>query len=266
MKAMIFAAGLGTRLKPLTDTMPKALVPVCGKPLLAHVMEKLQAAGYDDITVNVHHFADQIIDYLSDCWSKNAPNSQRNNDCWSKNAPNSHISDERDLLRETGGGIAHARQFLDGSEPFLVHNVDILSNLDLKAFAASHRNGVLATLVVSERATSRYLLFDGDMRLVGWTNVKTGEVKSPCKDLDPDKCRKLAFSGIHMMSPEVFPLMADPATFGIETVPERFSIIDFYLAVAGTHPIYGYIPKDFRMMDVGKLDSLREAEEFVGKL
>lgn len=252
MKAMIFAAGLGTRLKPITDSMPKALVPVCGKPLLHHVMEKLESAGFNDITVNVHHFAGQIIDYLADRCNGNAASS--------------HISDESDLLRETGGGIAHARQFLDGDEAFLVHNVDILSNLDLKAFASSHKSDALATLVVSERSTSRYLLFDNDMRLVGWTNVKTGEVKSPFPGLDPEQCSKLAFSGIHMMSPDVFPLMADPATFGTKTVPERFSIIDFYLAVASKQTIYGYIPEDFRMMDVGKLDSLKEAEEFIQTL
>ncbi len=270
---MIFAAGLGTRLKPLTDTMPKAMVPVCGKPLLWHVLTKIRAAGFDDITVNVHHFAGQIVDFLDDF----SANSHASDDCWSQNSSNSqiHVSDETDLLRETGGGIRHARQYLDGTEPFLVHNVDILSNLNLVEFAAAHQMKMvsalhkgeaapLATLVVSERATSRYLLFDDDMRLVGWTNVKTGEVRTPFENLDVEACRKLAFSGIHLMSPEVFPLMENPATLHQEAVPEKFSIIDFYLAVAAEHPIYGYIPADFKMLDVGKIDSLAEAEKFIG--
>ena len=161
MKALVFAAGMGTRLKPLTDTMPKALVPVLGKPLLAHVIEKLRSEGFDDITVNVHHFADQIQKYLSD------------NDF---GLP-IHISDERDLLRETGGGVRHARPFLEGS-PFLVHNVDIISNIDLGIFAVSVREDALSTIVVSDRKTKRYFLFDEGMRLVGWTNVETGEVRS----------------------------------------------------------------------------------------
>lgn len=276
MKAMIFAAGLGTRLKPLTDTMPKAMVPVCGEPLLWHVMSKIQRAGFDDITINVHHFAPMIVRYLNDCYGENGSNSQRNHDCCVENHCNSHvhISDETDLLRETGGGIRHARRFLDGTEPFLVHNVDILSNLDLKALRNAHakrspdagRSGdgaSLATLVVSERQTSRYLLFDEDMRLVGWTNVNTGEIRTPFANLDVAACRKLAFSGIHMMSPEVFPLMEDPKTFGMECVPDKFSIIDFYLATCASHTISGYIPEDFRMLDVGKVDSLAEAEKFV---
>ena len=247
MKAMIFAAGLGTRLKPLTDTMPKALVPVAGKPLLQHVMDRLGAAGIDDTTVNVHHFAEQIIDYLSARYTLS-----------DRPGPGVHISDERDILRETGGGIAHARPFLDGNEPFLVHNVDILSNLDIRALFAAHRSDSLATLVVSERESSRYLLFDGDMRLVGWTNVKTGEVRTPFGNLDLQSCRKLAFSGIHLMSPSVFPLM--------EGKGERFPIIDFYLSVAASQRVAGYIPSSLELLDVGKLGSLPEAEALVSRL
>lgn len=246
MKAMIFAAGLGTRLKPLTDTMPKALVPVAGKPLLRHVMDKLTAAGIDDVTVNVHHFADQIIDYLSDNYGLS-----------DRPGPGVHVSDERELLRETGGGIAHARHFLDGGGPFLIHNVDILSNLDLGALFAAHRSDSLATLVVSERESSRYLLFDGEMRLVGWTNAKTGEVKTPFGNLDLHSCRKLAFSGIHLMSPSVFPLM--------EGRGERFPIIDFYLSVAASQRVTGYIPSSLELLDVGKIGSLPEAEAFVSR-
>ena len=249
MKAMIFAAGLGTRLKPITDSMPKALVPVCGQPLLYHVITKLVAAGYDDLVVNVHHFPDQIIHYL------------HSHDFGARIA----VSDERDFLRETGGGIKFARPLLDFStppaaplemttEPFLVHNVDIVSNLDLKWLREQHREGALATVVVSERKTQRYLLFDDDGRLKGWTNIATGEVRSPYPDIDPDQYRKLAFAGIHLISPAIFEAF-DRYGFG-----DRFSIMDFYLRACADHPIYAAVPPDFRMVDVGKKETLSEAE------
>ena len=246
MKAMIFAAGLGTRLKPLTDTMPKALVPVCGQPLLYHVITKLVAAGYDDLVVNVHHFPDQIIHYL------------HSHEFGAKIA----VSDERDFLRETGGGIKYAAPLLTDSfaslgmteEPFLVHNVDIVSNLDLKWLREQHRPGALATVVVSERKTQRYLLFDDDSRLKGWTNIATGEVRSPFPDIDPEKCRKLAFAGIHLMSPAIFAAF-DRLGFG-----ERFSIMDFYIQACAAYPIYAAVPPDFTMVDVGKKETLSEAE------
>ena len=241
MKAMIFAAGLGTRLKPLTDSMPKALVPVNGRPLLGHVMDKLKAAGADELVVNVHHFPDMIIDYVSD----HGPGIPV------------HISDEREFLRETGGGIKYARPLLEGSGSFLVHNVDILSSLDIAWFMDNVRPDALATLVVSERSTSRYLLFNDDLRMVGWTNVKTGEVKSPYPDLDVEKCHKLAFSGIHCISDEIFEV------FDKKKVSDRFSITDFYISVCAEYPIYAIVPEDFRMIDVGKLDTLAQAEEFL---
>ena len=274
MKAMIFAAGLGTRLKPITDSMPKALVPVCGQPLLYHVITKLVAAGYDDIIVNVHHFPDQIIDYL----------------CINDFSAHITISDERDFLRETGGGIKHVRSLLeDGcsglpesslrdpshkwappsygaeggtdsgrppqpSSPFLVHNVDIISNLNLKWLRKQHRGDALATIVVSERETQRYFLFDEEGRLKGWTNVKTGEVRSPYGDIDPSQYRKLAFAGIHLMSPAIFDAF-DRLGFG-----ERFSITDFYLKACAEYPIYAAVPPEFKMVDVGKKETLSEAE------
>ena len=249
MKAMIFAAGLGTRLKPITDSMPKALVPVCGQPLLYHVITKLVANGYDDLIVNVHHFPDQIIHYL------------HSHDFGAKIA----VSDERDFLRETGGGIKFARPLLDFStppaaplemttEPFLVHNVDIVSNLDLKWLREQHREGALATVVVSERKTQRYLLFDDDGRLKGWTNIATGEVRSPYPDIDPDRCHKLAFAGIHLISPAIFDAF-DRYGFG-----DRFSIMDFYLRACADYPIYAAVPPSFRMVDVGKKETLSEAE------
>ena len=236
MKAMIFAAGLGTRLKPLTDTMPKALVPICGQPLLYHVLTKLVSSGYHEIIVNVHHFPDQIIDYL----------------CINDFGAKITISDERDFLRETGGGIRHVRPLL--TEPFLVHNVDIISNLDLKWLREQHREDAVATVVVSERETQRYLLFDEEGRLKGWTNVKTGEVRSPFGDIDPGQYRKLAFAGIHLMSPAIFDAF-DKLGFG-----DRFSIMDFYIRACADYPIYAAVPSDFKMVDVGKFDVLPEAE------
>ena len=244
MKAMIFAAGLGTRLKPITDTMPKALVPVCGQPLLHHVITKLVAAGYDDLVVNVHHYPDRIIHYL------------HSHEFGAKIA----VSDERDFLRETGGGIRYAAPLLSCGEPFLVHNVDIVSNLDLKWLREQHRPGALATVVVSERKTQRYLLFDDDGRLKGWTNIATGEVRSPYPDIDPDRCRKLAFAGIHLISPAIFEAF-DQLGFG-----ERFSIMDFYIQACAAYPIYAAVPPDFTMVDVGKKETLSEAERVCASL
>ena len=237
MKAMIFAAGLGTRLKPITDTLPKALVPICGRPLIAYVLDKLCAAGYDEIVVNVHHFAGKIKDYLE---SGGFP-------------AHVSISDESDLLRETGGGILYARPLLEGSGDFLVHNVDIISDLDLRWFREQAPPGALSTLLVSERKTQRYLLFDAQMRLVGWTNIATGEVRSPYPGLDPSTCRRYAFSGIHNISSVIFDV------FDSYGCPERFPIVDFYLKACADHPIYGVVPPSLTMVDVGKLETLHEA-------
>lgn len=242
MQAMIFAAGLGTRLKPLTDTMPKALVPVKQKPLIAHLLEKLQREGCERVVVNVHHFAEMLTAYL-----------EANN-----KGMEVVISDESSQLLETGGGLRHAAPLLPKDEPFLVHNVDILSNLSLAKLREAHHDDALATLVVSERKTSRYLLFNHENRLVGWTNVTTGEVKSPYDNLDVEACRKLAFSGIQVLNPKALQLMTD--------WPEKFSIIDFYLAVAAKEKIMAYVPNDFKMMDIGKLDTLAQADAFVDTL
>ncbi len=244
MKALVFAAGLGTRLKPLTDTMPKALVPVGGKPLLCHVISRLKDAGIDDVVVNVHHFADQIINYLKEQDNFGIKIS---------------VSDERDLLRETGGGIRHARRFLEGG-PFLIHNVDIISDLDIPWFISQARPDALATVLVSDRKTKRYLLFDDDMRMVGWSNIENGEVKSPYPGLDPTKCHRYAFSGVHLISDGIFTIFEDDG-WG-----ERFPIMDFYINECASHPIYGVLPKSLRMMDVGKLETIEEAETFLKTL
>lgn len=238
-RCMVFAAGLGTRLKPLTDSMPKALVPVAGKPLLEHLLDKLKASGFNDVVINVHHFADMIED-----WCQAHPMGMH---IW--------FSDERGQLLETGGGIKHAVPLLrDAQDGFLIHNVDILSNADVRTLAETGR-GRAASLLVSERKTQRYLLFDDDMRLVGWTNIATGEVRSPYQNLDPNLYHKYAFAGIHYMSPRLFKYFDE---WG-----DKFSIIDFYLSVCDKEPIYGYVQEGLRLLDVGKLDSLKEAEEFI---
>lgn len=239
MKAMVFAAGLGTRLKPITDRLPKALVPVCGQPLLYHTLQKLKAAGYTDVVVNVHHFAGQIREYLA------------THDF----GLSVSISDESDQLLETGGGILHAQDLLlPLEEPFLVHNVDIVSNLDIAWFRAQMRPDALATLLVSERKTQRYLLFNEEMRLVGWTNVATGEVRSPYPGLDPQACRRYAFAGIHNLSPAIFGAFEQAGFTG------RFPIMDFYLKACARFPIYGAVASGLQLVDVGKIETLPEAE------
>lgn len=276
---MIFAAGLGTRLKPLTDTMPKALVRVGGEPLIKRVIMNLAAAGVERIVVNVHHFAEQIIDYLKD------------NDNFGLDI---RISDETDGLLETGGGIKKAAPLFDPADPILIHNVDILSNVDLREFyqiASQSEKGkvkseesecgsekgkveneegrgkneesnccdaVDAVLLVSWRKTKRYLLFNDDMKLVGWTNIETGEVRSPYPELNPKECRMYAFAGIHALSPRLLKMM--------DEFPDRFGIIDFYLKACATHNIKGYVKDDLKLMDIGKLDTLAQAEEFLGEL
>lgn len=250
---MIFAAGLGTRLKPITDWLPKALVPVCGRPLIEHVSRKLKASGIDEAVVNVHHFADMIEDWVE-----------------SQNIMPMKTSDERCMLLETGGGILNARRHLEGCGTFLVHNVDIISDLDIPWLASQVRTDAVATLLVSERKTSRYLLFDPTtMRLVGWTNVSTSEVRSPYPDIDPDKCLRLAFSGIHIMSDSVFEVMDGYVREkGLKTDDSapRFPIMDFYLSVCDTCRIYGVVAEDLHLVDVGKLDTLELAEREISRL
>lgn len=234
MKGFIFAAGLGTRLKPLTDTRPKALVNYQGRPMIEIVIDQLKKQGINEFIVNIHHFGEQIVDYI---------NARADHTSFS-------ISDERDLLRDTGGAIRHAYlNNLLGMEPFLVHNVDIISNLDIGKMQQAHRRDSLATLLVNDRETSRYLLFDDDMKLVGWTNVTTGDVKSPYPDLDPKNCKKRAFGGIHIIDTRIGKLMTN--------LDEKFSIIDFYLSVCRTEAIFGYEQDGLQLADIGKLSQLQ---------
>lgn len=242
MKAMIFAAGLGTRLKPLTDHMPKALVPVAGKPMLEHVIGKLKAAGFDEIVINVHHFAEQIIEFL-----------KKNHDFGIK----IWISDETEMLLDTGGGIKEASSFFSGNEPFLVHNVDILSNTDLKSLYAYHsESGNDATLLVSPRKTVRYILFDGEDRLCGWVNKDTLQTKPEGFVYQPAVQKEYAFSGIHVISPTLFNYMG-------ENWSGKFSIMDFYLQTCREARIGGYAKEDLQLIDIGKPETLAKAEEFI---
>ncbi len=239
MKAMIFAAGLGTRLKPFTDHMPKALVPVAGKPMLEHVILKLKSFGVDKLVINVHHFAQQIIDFLK----------EKDNfgiKIW--------ISDETEELLETGGGIKKAAPFFD--EPFLVHNADILSNVDLKAMYDYHlTSGNDATLLVSPRKTVRYLLFNETNRLCGWVNKDTLQTKPEGFVYQPEIQKEYAFGGIHIISPTLFKYM--------EGWSGKFSIMDFYLQTCQKAQLGGYIKDDLHLIDIGKLETLAMAEEFI---
>ena len=243
---MILAAGLGTRLKPLTDTMPKALVPVGGVPLIDLTIRRLIGFGYEHFVVNVHHFAQQIIDHVSvQDYGRMV-----------------QFSDETAQLLETGGGLKAAASLFDDDEPILIHNVDILDNVDYDWFSRQHQENEGVVLLVSRRQTKRYLLFDNAMRLMGWKNIETGEVRSPYEYIrrtglsqHGEELNMFAFSGIHSFSPQLFPLMA--------RFPDKFSIIDFYLSICHRTNISGLIKDDLHVLDVGKLDSLHEAESFL---
>ena len=244
MNGLIFSAGLGTRLKPLTDTMPKALVPLAGKPLLQWQVEKLRDAGITDIVVNVHHFPDMIIDAV------------RANDGWGTHIT---ISDERDCLLDTGGGLRKAGSLM-GNGPVLACNVDILSNIDIKALVAHYEETGVSQLVVSERQTQRYLCFNGEDLLCGWTNIATGEMKpsSIHQSIIPS-FRRLAFSGMQILNEDALARLQ-------QREETKFSLIPFYLDIMEEVPLHAYVPQNYRMMDVGKIDQITEAERFAESL
>ena len=258
---MIFAAGLGTRLKPLTDTLPKALVPLAGKTLLQWQIERLKAAGITDIVMNVHHFADKIIDYL------------RQNDNFGCNI---QVSDERDMLLETGGGLRKAQPLLSSSpltslpnslitsSPILACNVDILSNIDIPALLRAYNPEEMGLVVVMPRDTQRYLVFDDAQRLCGWTNITTGEVRGPIANSQYPiaNTRNLAFSGMQVLNPRIFSCMDEL----VALKGEKFSLIDLYVHIAEKEVLRAYIPENYRMMDVGKISQLSEAEAFAASL
>lgn len=275
MRAMIFAAGLGTRLKPLTDTLPKALVPLAGKTLLQWQIERLKAAGITDIVVNVHHFPDMIINYL------------RDNDNFGCRIA---VSDERDMLLETGGGLRKAKELLTSSpnsliasSPILICNVDILSNIDLPTLLHAYNPEEMGVVVVSPRDTQRYLLFDETNRLCGWTNIATGEIRpaslvsslnilpptgeadlqaKPTYQLQRSDLSPLAFSGMQVLNPRIFDVMDKV----VAEKGDKFSLIDLYLSIAEKEILRAFIPENYRMMDVGKIAQLSEAESFAASL
>lgn len=239
---MIFAAGLGTRLRPLTDNMPKALVPVAGKPMLERVILRLKEAGFDDITINIHHFGEQILDFL-----------KANHNF----GVNIHISDERDRLLDTGGGIKKARPFLDGDEPFLIHNADILSDIDLAAFYRHHlESDADATLLTNHRNTSRYLLMNEENRLCGWINKSTGEVLPTDLTYPADGYQEQAFGCVHVLSPSIFRYMENERWDG------KFSITPFYIDICREAHIQGYPIDSKGWFDVGKPETLAQAEAY----
>lgn len=230
-KAMILAAGLGTRLRPITDTLPKALVKVDGQTLLERAIQHLSDFGVKDIIINIHHFADSIIQYLD-----------QNEDF----GVNITVSDERDDLLDTGGGLKKASWFFDDGHPFIVRNVDVISDLDLHGLMEDHqRTDALATLAIRNRETFRYFLFDHDQQLRGWTNLKTGEKIVSRKSTEDLKM--LAFSGIQALSPEIFDLITEEG---------KFSLTDMYLRLSANQKISGFIDTSDVWKDVGKIEAI----------
>jgi N-acetyl-alpha-D-muramate 1-phosphate uridylyltransferase len=235
MQAMILAAGLGTRLKPITESIPKALVEVNGKTLLEIAIRNLIENDFRKIIINVHHFADKVKDYLS-----------RNTF-----AADIIVSDESGLLLDTGGGIKFANNYFDDS-PLLVHNVDIISNLNLREFYQYHlSDDAIASLVVSKRISNRYLLFNDNNTLCGWEDVKNNE-KIIVRE--KDNLYRFAFNGIHILNPQIIHQFPDEKVF---------SVIKAYLKLAETEEIQGYICNDIKWIDVGKIDSLEKAEKLL---
>ena len=236
MKAMLLAAGLGTRLKPWTDNHPKALAVVNGKPLLQRNIEYLRRFGIYDVIINVHHFAQQITDAV------------KQNNGWGSNIS---ISDETDAVLETGGGLKRACWYFEKERSFVLMNVDVLTDLALDAMCAAHvRSARLATLATSKRETSRYFLFDQQNILCGWRNIRTGEEKitRPAALLEPK-----AFSGIHVINTELFSLM--------QATEKKFSMVDVYLSLCGDHDIFSFDHSDSKFIDVGNPETFKKAQQ-----
>ncbi|MES2894195.1 MAG: sugar phosphate nucleotidyltransferase [Bacteroidota bacterium] len=238
-RAMIFSAGLGTRFKPWTEKHPKALALVNGKSLLQRNIEYLQQYGITDVVVNVHHFADQVIQAVE------------RNKGWGSNV---FISDERDEVLETGGGLMKARPLLNNGLPFLTLNVDILTDLNLHKLMQFHlQEKPLISFGVTDRKTSRYFLFDEDHKLQGWRNVQTGEEKGPFLQMDaPAMLTQKAYSCVVVFQPTFFDLV---------TQRGKFSLTEPYLELAKEHTILGYDHTGDRLVDVGKPESVLTAEK-----
>lgn len=234
---MMFAAGLGTRLKPVTDHIPKALVKVNELTLLEHIISKLVQSGVTELIINVHSFAEQIIDFLK---ARNHFNIRI------------EISDETDQLLDTGGGLKKASWFFDTNESFIVHNVDILSNINLKDMLQYHNeNNALATLAVRKRESSRYFLFNNELELCGWENRTDSSkvITKPALQLEP-----YAFSGIHIINPELLKHLKQTG---------KFSIVHAYLELAKSNRIKGYNHSSGYWFDIGNQNKLNEATEYL---
>lgn len=238
---MLLSAGVGSRLKPLTNLGPKALVEVGGMTLLERAVRLLQRHGVEEIILNAHHFGDLIVRFLEE---------------------KAHfglkiaVSDERDLLLDTGGGLKKASWFFKNDGPFLVYNVDVLTDLDLGALFRAHcQSDRLATLAVRRRPSNRSLLFDEDLALLGWRNHKTAETRW-CGPED-HVAGEFAFSGIQVFDPAIF-----------EYFPEAqiFSLVELYLRAGATGRVFGYRHDDSLWMDAGKIENLSQAEEMARKL
>ncbi|MFW5832194.1 MAG: nucleotidyltransferase family protein [Prolixibacteraceae bacterium] len=236
MKAMIFAAGLGTRLQEATQNKPKALVDIGGKTLLQRAIEKLKNEGISEVVVNVHHYPVLMKEFIENNYFGIPVK----------------ISDETNDLLETGGGLKKAAPLLKGKEPVILYNVDVLTNLRLSEVVQQHKNSnALVTLVVRDRKTQRYFKFDRNKRLVGWINKKTGERKISIPE-NFEQAERMAFSGIHVLQPEAFKLFPDE---------KRFSLTDWYLNLAKNHLIKGFYDDSEFWMDVGKPNELAEARK-----
>lgn len=237
---MIFAAGLGTRLRPITQQIPKALVEVGGVPMIERVIVNLKAAGVDSIIINLHHYPEKIKDFI-------ASRDHFNIDI--------RYSEESHELLDTGGGLARAGWFFNDDQPFYVHNTDVLTNIDLNKMMHHHmKMKPLATLFVMQRKTSRYLMFDQRMQLTGWKNVKTCEEKIIRK---ATQTSNFAFNGIHIIQPEIFKLLPGEG---------KFSIIPAYLDLAINHSLSGYTDPEAGFVDIGRPENLEEAERFVNEI
>ena len=242
MNALILAAGLGTRLGELTSDRPKALVEVCGRTMLEHQLCHLSAAGFDRFVINIHHFAPKVKAYLE----------EHNNF-----GLDIRLSDETYMLLDTGGGIRKAMRLFDNDRPVLVHNVDIFSSVDLKALYCGHiESGADSTLLVAQRTTSRYLYFDADGLLRGWSNVKTGQVRSPYPGFDKSQFTPCAFQGIHVISSSLLPLL--------DEIPgQRFSIKDFYVDNAARLRLRSVVSDSEEWVDAGKAEALERASQII---
>ncbi len=237
MNAMIFAAGLGSRLRPLTDEKPKALVEIGDHPLLEIALRKMEHAGIKKVVVNIHHHRDQMVHFLEN---------------YQTSVMEILISDEKDQLLDTGGGLLKARPFFDPDDSVLLYNVDVVTTADLSAFIHFHeKEGPLASLMVKNRPTSRYLLFDDQMQLSGWKNTQSGEtimsrpIKNPAQK---------GFQGIHIVSPAFFEQIEETGAFPI-TQP--------YLRLAAQHIIKGFESTNDIWFDIGTPEKLRNTEQFI---